>query len=248
MLDCERWTLTHSSGWADVLVELGLALVPALALWLGLVLVFAAKRAASEAEATGEAEVWDDDGEDDGEPDAPEGDPDGEIEIEAEPDGGGDVGALLGRLLGLVVAGGEVEELEAEGDGVGVGVFDGFGVGVLVGVGVGVGEGVLEAGSSWQLVSVFALALVEVLELGEAAVGLSAPACAVPGRLASTPRVRKLPPSTLSAVTRTCARRMRIALSPLLIGVTVCSYWVRRQLGDGWVSILISGTHIRCGA
>jgi len=25
-LDCERWTLTHSSGWADVLVELGLAL------------------------------------------------------------------------------------------------------------------------------------------------------------------------------------------------------------------------------
>ena len=24
-LACERWTLTHSSGWADVLVELGLA-------------------------------------------------------------------------------------------------------------------------------------------------------------------------------------------------------------------------------
>ena len=33
-LDCERWTLTHSSGWADVLVELGLALVLALALAL----------------------------------------------------------------------------------------------------------------------------------------------------------------------------------------------------------------------
>jgi hypothetical protein len=50
-LDCERWTLTHNSGWADVLVELGLALV------LGL----AARRASSEAEAVTEAEVWDDD-------------------------------------------------------------------------------------------------------------------------------------------------------------------------------------------
>ena len=111
---------------------------------------------------------------------------------------------------------------------------------VGVGVGVGVGEGVLEAGQTWQLVSVFALALVEVPGLGEAAVSLSVSACAVPGRPASTPRVRKPPPSTLSAVTRTCARRMRIALSPLLIRVTVCSSWVRRRLGDGWVSILIS--------
>ena len=30
-------------------------------------------------------------------------------------------------------------------------------------------------------------------------------------------------------------------LSPLLIRLTVCSSWVRRRLGDGWVSILISG-------
>src|SRR5271157_3636706 len=218
MLDCERWTLTHSSGWADV-VEFGLALVlalaRALALWLGL----AAKRAVREAEAV--AEVWDDDGD-----------------------------------AGVVVVAGEVGELEAEEDGlglgVGVGVFDGFGVWVdgfgvwvLVGVGVGVGEGVLEAGSTWQLVSVFALALVEVPGLSEAAVSLSAPAWAVPGEPASTPRMRKPPPSTLSAVTRTCtrtcARRMRIALSPLLVRVTVCSSWVRRRLGDGWVSILISG-------
>jgi hypothetical protein len=79
-----------------------------------------------------------------------------------------------------------------------------------VGVGVGLEEAVLEVGSTRQLVSVLALALVEVPGLGEAA-GLIAPACAVPGRPASTPRVRKPLPSTLSAVTRTCARRIRIA-------------------------------------
>ena len=168
MLDCERWTLTHSSGWADVLVELGLelafglALAPALWLWL------AAKRAASDAEAVAEA-VWDDDAEADGEPDDPEGDPDGELDPEGDPDGEPDfeaepVGAGdAGVRLGLEVAAGELGELELElgelelepeEDGVGVGVLDGFGVGVLVGVGVGVGVGVLEAGSTWQLVSV----------------------------------------------------------------------------------------------
>ena len=200
MLDCERWTLTHSSGWADVLVELGLALVLALALWLGL----AARRTASEAEAVAEAEVWDEDGEADGEPADPVGDPDG------DPDGD-----LTG---GLDVEGAPEAEEDGVGVGVGVGVgdFDGFGFGV--GVGVGVGEGVLEAGSTWQLVSVFALALVDVPALGEAAASRSELACAVPGRPASIPRMRKPPPSTLSAVTRTCARRMRIALSPLLIG------------------------------
>jgi len=241
MLDCERWTLTHSSGWADVLVELGLALAFGLALGLALWPGLAAKWAASEAEAVAEAEVWDDDGEADGEPADPVGDPegdvDGEFDLEAEPDGEGDAGLLLGLSLGVVVAGGELEAPEAETDGVGVGVgvgvFDGFGVGFGVGVGVGVGDGVLEAGSTWQTVSVFALA--------EAAASRSELACAVPGRPASTPRVRKPPPSTLSAVTRTCARRIRIALSPLRIGVAVCSSWVRRQLGDGWVSILISG-------
>jgi|SRR5271157_1057959 len=256
MLDCERWTLTHSSGWADV-VEFGLALVlalaRALALWLGL----AAKRAVREAEAV--AEVWDDDGE----PDDPEGEPEGVLDGEFDPEGDGepDLEAADEGDAGVVVVAGEAGELEAEEDGLGlgVGVFDGFGVGVdgfgvwvdgfgvwvLVGVGVGVGEGVLEAGSTWQLVSVFALALVEVPGLSEAAVSLSAPAWAVPGEPASTPRMRKPPPSTLSAVTRTCtrtcARRMRIALSPLLVRVTVCSSWVRRRLGDGWVSILISG-------
>jgi hypothetical protein len=200
-----------------VLVGLALLLVVALALGLGL----PAMRTVSEAEA--KAEVWDDDGEVDGEPD-PEGDPDGEPDdepdVEAEPGGEVDTGVLLGSLLGLVVAAGELEEPEAEGDGVGV---DGFGVGV--GVDVGLGEGVLEAGSTWQLVSVLAPvevpALVEVRGLGEAAASLDALACAVPGRPASTPRVSKPPLTTLSVVTRTCtrtcARRMRIALSPLLI-------------------------------
>ena len=231
MLDCRRWTLTHSSGWADVLVELGLA--PAFALALVLELGFAARRAASEAEAVAEAEVWDDDGEADGEPDDlegdaegdldgeldPAGDLDGELDPEAEPDGAAEAGALLGSLLGLVVAAGEVEELEV--DGVGVGAFDGFGV--AFGVGVGLGEDVLEAGSTWQLVSVFALALVEVPRFDAAAASLSVPACAVPGRPASTPRVRKPPPTTLSAA-RTYARRMRIALSPLLIRLLSALY------------------------
>jgi hypothetical protein len=252
-LDCERWTLTHSSGWAAVLVGLVLVLV----LGLGLVLGLAAMRAASEAEAV----VWGDDGEADDELDDPEADPDGEPDPdgdpeaepegepdpdgdpEAEPDSEGDAGVRLGPLLGLVVA---VVEPEPEGDGVGVGVgeFVGVGLGVGVGVGVGLGEGVLEAGRTWHFVSVFALALafalglVEVPGLGEAAASRSVLACAEPAR---TPRVRKPPPTTLSAATRTCARRIRIALSPLLIRVTVCSSWVRRRLADGWVSILISG-------
>jgi len=104
---------------------------------------------------------------------------------------------------------------------VGVGAFDGFGV--AFGVGVGLGEDVLEAGSTWQLVSVFALALVEVPRFDAAAASLSVPACAVPGRPASTPRVRKPPPTTLSAA-RTYARRMRIALSPLLIRLLSALY------------------------
>ena len=112
---------------------------------------------------------------------------------------------------------GEVEELE--GDGVGVEDF--------VGVGVGVGVGVLEIGSSWHVVSVFALALVEVPELDEAAVSLIVLARAGAGKLASTPRVRKPPASTLGATARTRARRMKIALPALLIRVTVCSRSVR---------------------
>ena len=100
-LDCERWTLTHSSGWADVLVEPGLALV--LGLELEPVLGLAARWASSEAE------IWDDGAAED-EPDDADGDPDGdldgdvdgeldpegELDVAAEPDGAGDIGPLVG--------------------------------------------------------------------------------------------------------------------------------------------------------
>jgi len=58
-------------------------------------------------------------------------------------------------------------------------------------------------------VLVFAVALVEALGLGEAAALLAATARAIPGRPASTPRVRKAPASTLSTTTRTCTRRIK---------------------------------------
>jgi hypothetical protein len=105
----------------------------------------------------------------------------------------------------------------------------------------GCGVGVLAVGSTSHLVSVLALAvllvlaLAEVLALGEATLALTVPARAAPAQPASTPRVRNPPASRLSTAARTCARRMNIALSTLLIEATVCSCGVRRRLGDGWV-------------
>ena len=203
-----------------------LALVPELVLGLGL----ATMRASSQAETVAEAEVWDDDGEPDGEavPDAepvadgeavPDGEPDGEAVPDGEPvpdgelDGTGEFGLTfpcactwlvlvlgLGLVLGLVLVlglglgAGEVEELE--GDGVGVEDF--------VGVGVGVGVGVLEAGSSWHVVAVLALA--EVPELDEAAVSLivlpgreSASSLALPG--SGNPRPARWVPLLVRAET-----------------------------------------------
>ena len=237
MLACERWTLTHSSGWAAVLV--GLALL------LGL----EAMNASSEAETVAEGEVWDDDvadGEDepvwDGDPvgelDEPVGELDvdadaaGELEPEAEPepepDGDGGTGVLLGVLVGSVpedagddagaVGETELEELEEE-EGDGDGDFDGLGVGV------GVGVDVAAAGSTSHLVSVLAPALVEVLGLAEAASAVIVLACAAPGQPASTPKVRDAPATVLSTAARACARRMKTALSPLLVEVTACSSW-----------------------
>src|SRR5712675_681432 len=92
MLAFERWTLTHSSGWAAVLVGLDLAL----ALLLGLLPELAAMNASREAETVAAGELCD-----------------------------GDV----------------------------------------VGETVGVGVGVLAAGRTLQLVSVFALALADALAL-----------------------------------------------------------------------------------
>jgi hypothetical protein len=228
MLACERWTLTHSSGWAAVLAGLTLE----------------AMNASRVAETVAEGEVRDDDGEDepvwDGEPvdelDEPavelDEDADGEPEPEpeTEPDGDGDV--LLGLLVGLVpddagaVGEPEPDELD-EGEGDGDGESDGDGDGDVDGDvdGVGVGVDVAAAGSVSHLVSVFAPALAEVLELAETAPAFIVPARAASGQPASVPRVRDPPATRLSTAARTCARRMKTALSPLLIEVAVCSLW-----------------------
>ena len=113
--------------------------------------------------------------------------------------------------------------------------------------GDGCGVGVLAVGSTAHLVSVLALAvllvlavlftlavvraLAEVLALSEAALALTVPARAAPGQPASTPRVRNPPASRLSTAARTCARRMNIALSTLLIEATVCSLWGSEATG-----------------
>src|SRR5258707_1993346 len=122
MLAFERWTLTHSSGWAAVLVGLDLAL----ALLLGLLPELAAMNASREAEtvAAGELcdELCDDDGDAepvwDGEPEgdvtAADGD-DGEPDPALALDGDGEVGVLLGALppAGPV---GDAEVDDSDGD------------------------------------------------------------------------------------------------------------------------------------
>ena len=250
MLAFERWTLTQSSGWAAVLVGLALP--------LGLLLGLAAMNASRVAETVAVGELCDDDGDAepvwDGEPvwdDEPVGDVDDDDDDDGEPetafalalglDGGGEFGVLLG-VLPPAEAVGEAEVDDEDGDGVGVGVF----VGWIVGVGVGVG--VLVAGRTSHVVAVFALALAEtlalvlavvvalVLALAEAlvlgdAAALTVPARAAPGHPASTPRVRNPPASKLSTAARTYARRMNIALSTLLIEVTVCSLWDSEATG-----------------
>ena len=232
MLACVRWTLTHSSGWAAGPAGLALGLEP---------VVMSASRV---AETVAEGEAWDDDGEDepacDGEPvgeldaaddgDADAGDDagdDAEPEPEADPDGDGDVlpGLLVGSVPEDAGALGEPGELE-DGDGDGDeeledGEGDGDGDWV---VGVGVGVGVAAAGSASHLVSVFASALAEVLGLAATAACI-VPARAAPGQPASTPRVRDPPATRLSTAARTCAKRMKTALSPLLFEVTACSLW-----------------------
>ena len=247
MLACERWTLTQSSGWSAALARLALALLPALLAELlpGL----AAMNASREAETVAAAELCDDDA--DAEP-VWDGEPVADVEADADADaddgepepglglgvgvalvGGGDSGVLLDVLPDAGAVGeaeADVDEPEGDGDGDGVGLeVDGCGVGVLA------------VGSTSHLVSVFALADVlvlavvlaraDVLALGEAALAFTVPARAAPGQPASTPRVRKPPASRLSTAARTCARRMNIALSTLLIEVTVCSSWDSEATG-----------------
>ena len=213
MLACERWTFTQSSGWEAVALELGLA--------LGL----AVMRALSDAVAVAEAvdEVWDDDGEADFDDEA---EPDGEAELVREDEDGavgeGDVdrrgpgvGVLVGLLLGLDV----VAEPRGDGDGEGDGEGEGFRDGLGEGDGEGDGDGVLEAGSSWQVLPVLA----EAVGLAVAVTGLSDSACAVPDQAASAPKITGPPASKLSVVARTCPERTDIALSTMLVTVTVWS-------------------------
>ena len=255
MLACERWTLTQSSGWAAVLAWFALALL------LGLLSGLAAMNASREAETVAAAELCDDDADAepawDGEPvgdvDAepvPDGEPvadadDGDAEpgvglgFGLELDGEGDTGVLLDVLPDAGAVGeaeADVDEPEGDGDGDVVGLeVDGCGVGVLA------------AGSTSHVVSVLALAvllvlavlfvlavvlaLADVLTLAEAALALTVSARAAPGQPASTPRVRNPPASRLSTAARTCARRMNIALSTLLIEATVCSLWGSEATG-----------------
>jgi hypothetical protein len=94
-----------------------------------------------------------------------------------------------GSLAGAESLADELTEGEGDGDGDGDsdGEWDGDGVGV----------GVAEEGSAWHTVSVFDVV----------AVFATGAACAVP----STPKVRKLPLSKVTAATLTCAKRIRIA-------------------------------------
>jgi len=181
------------------------------------------------------------DGEPVADPDAADGDA---ADGDAEPgvglglDGEGDA-----VLLDVLPDAGAVGEAEADVD-----EPEGDGDGDVVGLEVdGDGVGVLAVGSTSHLVSMLALAallvlavlftlavvraLADVLALGEAALALTVPARAAPGQPASTPRVRNPPASRLSTAARTCARRINIALSTLLIEATVCSLWGSEATG-----------------
>ena len=251
MLACERWTLTQSSGWPAALAWLALALL------LGLLSGVAAMSASREAETVAAAELCDDDADaepawdgepvgdvdaepvPDGEPvadvdaDADDGEPEPGLGFGLELDGGGGSGVLLDVLPDAGAVGeaeADVDEPEGDGDGDVVGLeVDGCGVGVLA------------VGSTSHLVAVLALAVLfvlavvlvraDVLALREAALAFTVPARAAPGQPASTPRVRNPPASRLSTAARTCARRMNIALSTLLIEATVCSWWDSEATG-----------------
>jgi hypothetical protein len=235
MLACPRWTLTHSSG-PDA-VALGLALELALALVFALELAFAlglglvARESSSDADAVALAD--DELAADEGAADDEAADPDGEgdPETEDDPDGegwaeavalGSPVAEALGSPLGSAA---ELEALagsdpdtggEGDGDGEGKGEGEGDGDGDREGVGEGDGDGVLDDGSSWHVVSVFAEAVVvpglgedvAVPGLAEAVACLTEPAWAMPDQAASMLTIRKPPASKLSVIARTCAKRI----------------------------------------
>lgn len=255
MLACKRWTPTQSSGRAAVLPGFAPALL------LGLLSGLAAMSASRVAETVGAAELCDDDADAepacDGEPvgdvgaePVPDGEPVADVDADADADdddgepepglglglgldGGDDPVVVLDELPDVGAVGdaeADVDEPEGDGDGEVVGLeVDGCGVGVLA---VGsTSHVVLVLALAVLLVLAVVLALAELLALGVAALALTVPARAAPGQPASTPRVRNPPASRLSTAARTCARRMNIALSTLLIETTVCSLWGSEATG-----------------
>jgi hypothetical protein len=235
MLVCEDWTLTQSSGWSAV--DVGLALELGVALALGLAAMRASRDAAEiVADVDGDAVAeldWVDEAEPDGVADVD--DLDGMADVDDEPgaDGEGEAGRKVGLLVGA---------LPGEADVVGVTLTDGVGVGdgvvVRVGLGVGVGIGVLVAGSTWQ----FGPAVAEAVGLAVAPTALREPARAIPVQAVSAARITKPPARKLSAVARRCVKRTSTNLSTLLVPVTGDLYVVRSRPGDGWASVLISGS------
>jgi hypothetical protein len=149
---------------------------------------------------------------------------------EVDPPGGG-VAVWRGALLALRVVGsallgvavwlaGVLVEGEGDGDGEGEGERRGNGDGD------GEGVGVLDDGSAWHILFV------------SAGVGPGA-ACAVP----STPRVRKLPLSKVTAATLRCAKRIGSPVYAARQGYRVL-FVIRRRLGDGWARVLISSNSL----
>ena len=232
MLACPRWTLTHSFG--AVAAALALVLGLELALELGSALGLVARRASSDAGAVAWAddevaavdgaadddEVADDDGAADDEVAEPDGE--GDPETEDDPDGDGSaVPVALGSTLEEALGSADEPEIDADadadadGDADTDGEGDGDGDGDGDGEGDGEGDGVLEDGSSWQVVCVLAEPVV-VPALGEAVVlaeGVAVasptePASAMPDQAASMLTTRKPPASKLSVVARTCAKRI----------------------------------------
>ena len=100
------------------------------------------------------------------------------------------------------------------------------------GVGEGDGEGEVD-GSTWHVVSVVVAAVVVT--------GPREAARATLDQAVSSPRMRKPPASMLSVAVRACPKRIEIALSALLVAVTLLSPVVRSQLDYG----LVRSSHIR---
>jgi hypothetical protein len=190
MLDCERWTLTHSPGGVVVpVLPPPLPLVTGLGSELGLVATSASSVPAAVGVAVPVAVAV--------AVAVPDGDAEGDGEVVV-------VGPPLARTGGGHTLGVEVGAAElsvdgllelAEGDGDSDGDSDGDGEGDRDaegdGDGDGEGAGVLEAGSAWHTESVLAA-------------GAREAACALP----SMPRVRKPPLSTVTAAARTCPKRI----------------------------------------